>query len=196
MSILKVQVIMGSTREGRYGDKPAHWIFDKLKEKEEIEAELIDLRDWPLPFFNEPVSPSMAKEGYENDLAKKWAAKVAEADAYIIVTPEYNHGYPAVLKNALDWVYYQWNKKPVSFVSYGSVGGARSIEQLRGVVAELQMASMREAVHISGDVYMATMKESVPVNPELFKPVEQKANNMIDQLMWWGNALKAARTAQ
>ena len=195
MNMLKVHVIMGSTREGRYGDKPAHWILDKVKAKEGIEAELIDLRDWPLPFFNQPVSPSMAKEGYEYDLAKKWAAKVAEADAYIIVTPEYNHGYPAVLKNALDWVYYQWNKKPVAFVSYGSVGGARSVEQLRGVVAELQMAGMREAVHISWDIYMATMKESIPPNPELFKPFDQKANGMIDQLVWWGNALKTARNA-
>ena len=193
MSTLKVQVILGSTREGRYGDKPASWIVEKLKTTPGIETELVDLRDWPLPFFNEPMSPAMSKGDYKNDLAKKWAAKVAEADAYVIVTPEYNHGYPAVLKNALDWVYYEWNKKPVAFVSYGGAGGARSVEQLRQVVAELQMVSMRESVHILWDLYMATMKEQVPPNPELFKPVDQKADNMIAELKWWGSALKTAR---
>ena len=150
--MVKIQVIIGSTRQGRFGDKPAKWIFGKLKEKEGVSAELIDLRDWPLPFFDEPVSPGMMemqKADYVSELGKRWAKKVGEADGYLIVTPEYNHGYSAVLKNALDYVYKEWNKKPVAFMSYGGIsGGTRAVQQLRQVVIELQMVPIRAGVHV------------------------------------------------
>jgi NAD(P)H-dependent FMN reductase len=190
---LNVQVIIGSTRPNRYGDKPAHWIFNILKEKAGVEAQLIDLRDWPLPFFDEPVSTSQIKGNYKNPLGKKWAEKIGEADAFIITAAEYNHGYTAVLKNALDWVYPEWNNKPVAFVGYGSVLGGRAIEQLREVSIELQMAPIRNAVHIPSDIYRATVEEKVPPNPELFKPLKEKADGLIEQLLWWGRALRAAR---
>src|SRR5579859_7915590 len=138
--MVKIQVIIGSTRKGRFSEKPAHWIFDELKKRQDVDAELIDLRDWPLPFFDESISPSQNKGTYENALAAKWAKKIEEADGFIIVTPEYNHGYSAVLKNALDYVYKEWNKKPVGFVSYGGIsGGTRAVQQLRQVAIELQM---------------------------------------------------------
>jgi NAD(P)H-dependent FMN reductase len=170
---LKIQIIIGSTRQNRFSDKPARYIFDELKKKEGVESELIDLRDWPLPFFDEPMGPSMLKGNYSNELAKKWAAKVGEADGYIMISPEYNHGYTAVLKNAIDWVSPEWNKKPVGFVSYGNAGGARSIEQMRQVVIELQMHPIRNAIHIPVEVYRAVVNEKVPVNPELFKPLRE-----------------------
>src|SRR5579872_3399556 len=129
--MLKIQVIIGSTRQGRFSEKPAQWIFEEAKKKTGLEVELLDLRDYPMPFFNEPMSPSRVEGKYPNEAVQKWAKKIAEADGYIIVSPEYNHGYPAVLKNAMDSIYKEWNNKSVGFVSYGSVGGGRAVEQLR-----------------------------------------------------------------
>lgn len=189
--MIKIEVIIGSTREGRFGDKPAKWIFDMLSKKERVEAELIDLRDWPLPFFNEAVSPSMNQGKYANELAAKWAEKVGEADGYIIVTPEYNHGYSAVLKNAIDYVYNEWNNKPVAFVGYGSMGGARAIEQLREVAVELQMTPIRSAVHIPG--FWNYLDENSNLKTGSF---DKAAEGMIDQLIWWAQALKSARSAK
>lgn len=193
MKPIKIQIIIGSTRDGRYGDKPAHWMLGELKSKEGIEAELIDLRDWPLPFFNEALSPSASKGDYKNELAKKWAAKIAEADAYIFTVAEYNHGYTAVLKNAIDWLYAPWVNKPAAFIGYGGVGGARAIQQLKQVLLELQVAPIRNNIHIPLDVYIATMKETAPANPELFAPLKEKATGLITQLLWWANALRDAR---
>lgn len=193
----KIHVIIGSTRQNRFSEKPAQYIFDELKKKEDIQAELIDLRDWPLPFFDEPMSPGMLKGNYSNDLVKKWAAKIGEADGYIMVTPEYNHGYPAVLKNAIDWLFTEWKNKPVGFVSYGNAGGARSVEQLRQVVIELQMLPIRNAIHIPVEVYLAVMKEKVPVNPELFKPLREgmrgdRVEVFFNELIKLANTLRAS----
>ena len=196
---LNLHVIIGSTRQNRFSEKPAHYVFDELQKQEGIEAELVDLRDWPLPFFDEPVSPSANKGNYSNELAKKWAAKVGEADGFIIVTPEYNHGYPAVLKNALDWVFPEWKGKPVGFVSYGNAGGARSVEQLRQVVIELYMHPIRNAIHLPSEIYRAVLNETVPVNPELFKPLREspagdRLQTLFDELIGLAQSLKAART--
>ena len=188
--VIKIQVILGSTRRGRFGDKPAKWVFEELKKQESIEAEFIDLRDWPLPFFDEPVSPSTSNGKYTNKLAAKWAKKIGEADAYIIVTPEYNHGYPAVLKNALDYVYVQWNKKPVAFVSYGaSAGGTRAVQQLRQVVLELQMVPIRAGVHFP--FYWDNVDEKGNLKTDL---QQRNLQTLFSQLMWWAKLLKSART--
>jgi len=136
--MIKVKVILGSTREGRFGEQPANWIVEEAKRLNDVEVELLDLRSYPMPFYDEPKSPSTTKGIFPNEVIANWAKKIDEGDAFIIVTPEYNHGYPAVLKNALDYIYYEWNKKPVGFVSYGGVGGARVVEQLREVTIELQ----------------------------------------------------------
>lgn len=149
-----IQIILGSTRKGRFGEQPARWIFEKLSKNADVTSELVDLRDFPLPFYDEEVSPSYLKVPYTHKDVVKWTQKVAKADAYIIVTPEYNHGYPAVLKNALDYVFKEWNHKTVGFVSYGSVGGARAVEQLRQVVIELQMEPIRASVHIVAPWFM------------------------------------------
>jgi NAD(P)H-dependent FMN reductase len=145
---LKLKVILGSTRQGRFGDKAAQWVMDQLKSRTDIAAELLDLRDFPLPFFDEAMTPSSIKEPYTNPAVAKWTSKIAEGDAFIMLTPEYNHGPSAVLKNAIDYVNKEWNKKPVGFVGWGVVGGARAIEQIRGGVIELQMIPVQKAVYI------------------------------------------------
>lgn len=151
MEPIKIAVIIGSTREGRFSEIPARYVADALSKRPEAQVELLDLREWPLPFFDQPVSPSMKKAPYPHDLVERFAAKVGEADAFIVVSPEYDHGYPAVLKNAFDWVFKEWNHKPIGFVAYGNAGGARAVEQLRLVAVELALVPIRPAVHIPWD---------------------------------------------
>ena len=196
---IKIKIILGSTRQNRFSEKPAGWIFEEAKKLEGVEAELLDLRDYPMPFFDDPMSPSMAKGQYSNEIVKKWAEKINDGDAFIIVAPEYNHGYSAVLKNALDVIYPEWNKKPVGFVSYGSALGARSVEQLRQVAVELQMAPIRNAIHIPVDIFFAAMMGKGPTGPEMFQPIHEgmmgdRVKIFFDDLLWWARALKAART--
>jgi NAD(P)H-dependent FMN reductase len=192
----KILVILGSTREGRYGDKPAHWIAGVLAADPRFEPELVDLRDWPLPFFDQPKSPTRITDGnYGNEVANRWGQKVASADGFVIIASEYNHGPTAVLKNALDWVYREWNRKPVTFVGYGNAGGARAIEQLREVAVELEMAPIRRAVHLSFDIYRATMGQTAPADPALFAPADAAAKLMLDDLAWWTVALAKARAS-
>lgn len=195
MSKLKIHVIIGSTRQGRYADKPAHWIREILNEHEQLDAELVDLRDWPLPMFDQPKGPARVTDGdYGHPLANAWAKKVDEADGFIMMVVEYNHGYTAVLKNAIDWIYREWSRKPVSFVGYGNAGGSRAVEQLRQVAIELQMAPMKSAVHIPGHVYMATMKEAAPIDRKLYVAGEPAAHAMREDLVWWASALREARS--
>ncbi len=193
MDQLKLKVIVGSTRPNRFSEKPAQWIFEHAQARPEFSAEMLDLREYPMPFFNEPVSPSSKKEPYAEPSVARWTAKIAESDGFIIVTPEYNHGYPAVLKNALDYVYQEWNNKPVAFVAYGSVMGARSVEQLREVAVELQMVPIRNAIHIPGDVYAKVAGLGSPADPAALKTLDEKAKGLLDQLTWWMRTLKAAR---
>ena len=190
---IKIAVIIGSVREGRFGDKPAHWIFGEAKKLPGVEVELIDLKEIKLPTFATPGYPSAIQDGnYGNEKLNAFAKSIGSADAFIIVSPEYNHGYSSALKDALDSVYKEWNNKPVAFIGYGSIGGGRAIEQLREVSVELQMAPIRNAVHLPGDVYGAAMK-AVLGDATPFAPVAEKATGMLTQLLWWAKALKAAR---
>lgn len=190
MDTLNIGIIIGSTREKRFGEQPAQWIFEKTQKKSGVTAELVDLRDYPLPFYEEAQTPGALKGNYKNDMARTWLAKIKTFDAYIIVSPEYNHGYPAVLKNALDYAYYEWNNKPVGFVSYGGVGGARSVEQLRLVTIELQMAPIRNAVYIPG--FWKLLDEHGKLKTESF---DEQGDKLLEQLVWWGKALQTARAA-
>ena len=188
MSTLKIKVIVGSSRPNRFSEKAAQWIFDLAKKRTDLDVELLDLRDYPLPFFEEAMPPGLAKDGYTNPAVVKWREKVREADGFIIVSPEYNHGYPAVLKNALDYVYYAWARKAVAFVSWGGAGGARGVEQLRLVAVELDMVPLRRAVHIPNPWFIQDMSGiDTDVN-------RQGAQALLDNLTWWTGALKAART--
>jgi NAD(P)H-dependent FMN reductase len=196
MQDVKVKVIVGSTRQQRFSEKPARWIYEEIKKEAGVQAELLDLRDYPMPFFESPESPSRGNGKYADPAIQKWADKINDADAFIIVTPEYNHGYPAVLKNALDVIFPEWNGKAVGFLSYGSAGGARSIEQLRQVVIELQMLPIRNAISVPVDIYMKAM--NAPADPELFAPLRKgpygdPVAKFFSQLIWSAKALKVAR---
>lgn len=191
--MLKIAVILGSTREGRFGEKPARWILGEAEKREGVSTTFLDLRDFPMPLFDQPVSPGWISEPYKNEAVARWTKAIGAQDAYIVVAPEYNRAVGGAMKNAFDWVYKEWNQKAIGFVGYGSVGGARAVEQMRLIAIELQMAPVRQAVHLPWDVYMSMAKEAAPVDPALFAPVQQSADAMLDQLVWWGNALKAAR---
>lgn len=176
----KIKIILGSTREGRVGDKIANWVLEKANNRKEFETELIDLRDWPLPFFNSSTLPSSVKDskGYENPLTQKWSEKINSADGFIIVTCEYNHGYPGVLKNALDHLYHEWNGKPIAFVGYGySANGGRVISHLRDVVAELQMLQTRNEVDVP---LWATLNQKGEFDG---KNYDSRLENLFDQLV-------------
>ncbi len=193
---MKIQVIIGSTRQNRVSEKPARWIYEHAKTRPDLDPELVDLRDHPLPLFDEPTAPLHLHGHYSDERVQTWSKKVAEADGYIVVSPEYNHGYPAVLKNAFDVLYPEWNNKPIGFVSYGTIGGARVVEQLRLVAIELQMVPIQRALHVPGPVLSALMQpqEGSPANP--FDSITWLADGFLDQLVWWANALKVARTQQ
>jgi NAD(P)H-dependent FMN reductase len=186
----RIGIIIGSTRIGRFGDKPAAWIHAIASKRDDLQFELIDLRDHPLPFFNEPQSPMWAP--VKNEAAQAWAAKLAGFDGFIIVTPEYNHGPSAVLKNALDYAYAEFVHKPVAFVGYGGVGAARAVEQLRLVAAELQMVSVRSAVHIGMVEFLGILQQGKTFDD--FPHLAQSANGLLDDVAWWAKVLQSART--
>jgi NAD(P)H-dependent FMN reductase len=185
--MIKIAIIIGSTRPGRNGEAVGKWVFEIAQKRSDASFELIDLVEVNLPLLDEPYPPAMQK--YTKQHTKDWSEKVAAFDAFIFVTPEYNHGVPAALKNALDFLYVEWNNKVAGFVGYGNTGGARAVEHLRSTMAELQMADVREQVTLS----IFTDFE----NFQVFKPApfhENKVNALIDQMIRWGKALKPANS--
>jgi NAD(P)H-dependent FMN reductase len=186
----KIAIIIGSTRDGRFGDKPANWIHEVGKQRSDLDFELVDLRDYPMPFFNEPASPLWVPS--KNEVAQKWQKKLDEFDGFIFIAAEYNRGPTGVLTNAFDYAYPSWNKKPAAFVGYGGVGGARAIEQLRLQAIELQMTPIRVGVHIFWQVMQEAMGGK---NLKEFDFLQANAKDMLDQLAWYAKALKVARDA-
>ncbi len=187
----KIGLIIGSTRQGRFADHPASWIAEKVKERGDMDIEVLDLRDYPMPFFDEPASPAWVPS--KDETAQKWQAKLDELDGFIFTVAEYNRAPTGVLKNALDYAYPQWNNKPVAFVGYGSAGGARAVEQLRLIAVELQMAPIRSGVHIQWADYMPVAKGEKKLGE--LQHLNDTAVTMLDQLAWWAKALKTARDA-
>ena len=184
----RIGIVISTTREGRFGDKPARWIRDLATARNDLAVELIDLRDYPLPHLDEPMPPSLGQ--YQNEHTKQWAEKIASLDGFVMVTPEYNHSTSGVLKNAIDYLYAEWNNKAVGFVSYGSAGGARAAEHLRLIAGELQMADVRQQVVLS----LLTEFENFSV----FKPGDYNLaalDTMLDQVVAWSIALAPLRAA-
>ena len=182
----RIGIILGSTRPNRNGEQVAKWVFDLAARRDDAEFELIDLRDYPLPHLDEPLPPSLGQ--YQHEHTKQWAATIASFDGFVIVTPEYNHGTSGVLKNAIDYLYAEWNNKAVGFVSYGAVGGARAAEHLRLVAGELQMADVRQQVALS---LITEFK-----NFSVFKPGDYNVdalNVLLDQVIAWSGALSPLR---
>lgn len=193
MSKLKIAIIISSTRPTRFGEIPAKWILEKANERPEIAAEIVDIRDFDLPFFDEMASNAWMPSANQN--AVKWQNKISEFDGYIFVAAEYNRSITGALKNAIDQAYTNWNKKVFGAVGYGTVGAARAIEHLRGIGVELQMVSTRSAVHIGGADFMSVHPGfgGTKTLADLEASIGNSAKDMLDQVIWWGNATKAAR---
>jgi len=185
----KIAIIISTTRATRFGEKPAKWIHAIAAARTDMSVELIDLRDYPMPFFDEPATNAWVPS--KNEVAKRWQKKVAEFDGYIFVTAEYNRSVPAVLKNALDYAYPEWNRKPAAYVGYGGVGAARAIEQLRLMCVELQMTPTRTGLHIQGADFMAVWQQGKDIKE--LTHLESNAKTMLDELQWWASALMVAR---
>ena len=192
MSKPKIAIIIGSTRKARFADKPAAWLLEEVKKRDDLEVELLDLRDFDLPLFDEVASNLWVPSSDERAVA--WQNKIAEFDGYIFLTPEYNHSINGALKNALDQAYKEWNRKPAAAMGYGGVGAARAIEHLRGIAIELQMVPLRNAVHLGGGEFMKV--SPLGKNGEMSEVADilrPSLGAMLDELVWWANATKAAR---
>jgi NAD(P)H-dependent FMN reductase len=182
----QIGIILGSTRPNRNGGQVAEWVLDIASRRDDAEFELVDLRDYPLPHLDEPLPPSLGQ--YANEHTKEWGRKIASFDGFVLVTPEYNHSTYGVLKNAIDYLYAEWNNKAVGFVSYGSVGGTRAAEHLRLVAGELQMADVRQQVALS----LITEFENFTV----FRPGDYNIaalHTLLDQVVAWSTALAPLR---
>ncbi len=188
----RIALVIGSTRPTRFADTPAQWMLKQAQARGDLEVELVDLRDHPLPFFDEMASNLWMPS--QNPEALRWQERIAGFDGFIFVVAEYNHSITAVLKNALDQAYKEWNRKPFTAIGYGGVGAARAIEHLRGIGVELQMVSTKSAVHIGGADAMA-------IHPHFGgQPIETVEANLLpaataalDELAWWAKATMAAR---
>jgi NAD(P)H-dependent FMN reductase len=184
--MLKVAIILGSTRPNRNGEAVAKWVFDLARKRNDAEFQLVDLKDFDLPLLDEPVSAIMGQ--YTKAHTKRWSETINSFDAYVFVTPEYNHSIPGALKNAIDFLYKEWNNKSAGFVGYGGVGAARAIEHLRLVMGELQVADVKAQVSLS----LVTDFENYHVfNPAPFH--QKNLNQMLDQVIAWGKALQLLR---
>jgi NAD(P)H-dependent FMN reductase len=190
-----ISVIVGSTRKGRFSEKPARWILQRLERRDGVDARLLDLRDFPMPFFDQPLTPAMpGRPAFQHEAVQRWTAAIGQSDGFVFVTPEYNYGPPAVLKNAIDWVYPEWKRKPAAFVSWGSAAGVRAVQQLRENMIELQVAPIRSSVHIPVATLMAHYQGG-DVEAGLAELDATTAEPMIDDLLWWTAALKTARAS-
>lgn len=184
--MIKIGIILGSTRPGRNGDAVARWVLDRAAARGDADYELIDLLDHPLPHLDEQIPASLGQ--YAGEHTKRWAETIDRFDGYVFVTPEYNHSTSGVLKNAIDYLYGEWNNKAAGFVSYGAVGGARAVEHLRLIAAELQLATVREQVALS--IY-TDFEEFSRLRPSDHQGATLDA--MLDQLTAWSGALREVR---
>lgn len=191
---MKLAVVVGTTRENRVSPKEAKWVVNSANELNDVNAEVVDLADYPMPFFSEPMSPRYNPNRQIDPLAKKWLDKIAGFDAYIFVTPEYNHSIPGVLKNAIDYLTGELNRKPASVVSHGSVGGARATMHLKEILSESRAAIIPQAVAFTGlsegvddDGKLSEALKANPYGPQA------ALNALLEELKWYSDALSAAR---
>jgi NAD(P)H-dependent FMN reductase len=192
---MKVQIIVGSTRPGRVTDRVAAWVADEAKNLTDTQIEVVDLADYPMPFLNEPISPQYNPDRKPTPDVKKWLDKVAEADAYVLVTPEYNRSYSAVLKNALDYIDFQFAQKPVALVGHGTTGGAQAISHLRAVLPGLIAITTPRATYLIGRA-AENIDESGQLSAELkanpYGPQTALKATLTD-LKWYSDSLAAGR---
>ena len=189
-STLAIGIVVASVREGRRGEAFGKWFHALLAERPNISSVVLDLKEWPLPAYERADSPMAAEKSYvSGTLERRWGDQISALDGFVIVTPEYSHGYPGALKNALDHLYVAWNYKPVGFVSYGGfAAGARAVEQLRLVAIELRMVPIRDEVKLRL-IGLAVDERAFPSEQLYLK----RATAMIDELIWWTQVMKEAR---
>ena len=189
----RIALIISSTRQARWADNPAQWALQKMRERDDIEVELVDLRDFDLPFFNEVASNAYVPT--QDPRAQRWQQTVAGFDGYVFLVAEYNRSITGALKNAIDQDYVGWNRKPMGAVGYGSVGAARAIEQLRLIAIETQMVPVRAGVHIGGSDFFRV--SAYNPNPEPMAALDGvlsgSLKEMLDQVSWYARVLKEAR---
>jgi NAD(P)H-dependent FMN reductase len=190
---LNIALIIGSTRPNRFADIPAKWLLEAASTRADMTLETLDLRDWPLPFYEEPATAAFTGGAFSNPVAERWRHKIGEFDGFIATAAEYNHAPTAVLKNAFDSAHLEWITKPIAFLGYGGVGGARAVEHLRMIAIELQMAPIKQAVHIGLEPFLGVLREGKSLDDYPF--LVQSRTAMLDQLAWWAEALRAARAA-
>ncbi len=183
----KIAIVLGSTRPGRNGEAVARWVLENASRRTDAEFELVDLADFRLPHLDEVVPPSFGQYSQPHTLA--WAEKIAEFDGYVFVTPEYNHSTSGALKNAIDYLYKEWNNKAAGFVSYGTTGGTRAVEHLRLIMAELQVATVRTQVALGLMTDFVNYREFTPQPFQL-----RSLNGMLDQVVAWSSALAPLRS--
>ncbi len=189
---VRIGLVLASVRQGRRGEKFARWILGLLKERPGVEVELLDLREYPIGAYTHEQLPPAIEKTYADETLRSWSEKIHALDGYVIVTPEYNHGYPGHLKNAVDSVHTGWWYKPVAFVSYGgNAGGARAVEQLRNVAVEVRMVPVRGEVTLRL-IGIELDDDGAPKDPYYGKT----SKAMIDQLLWWARATRQARAAE
>lgn len=191
--MLKLALIIGSTRPQRFADTPARWIVDGAAGRDDFTLDVLDLRDQNLPLFEEPASPLYTGGAYTAPAAEAWRHRIGQYDGFIVTAAEYNHGPTAVLKNALDSAFHEWRRKPIAFVGYGGVGGARAIEQLRGTAIELHMAPIKAEVNIAMEPFLGILMHGKTLDD--YEYLVTSRNVLFDEIAWWGRALKAARDA-
>ncbi|TCM33179.1 NAD(P)H-dependent oxidoreductase [Novosphingobium sp. ST904] len=189
--MLKLGLIVGSTRPNRFAERAAAWLLEGAAERADFELEVLDLRDADLPFLDESIPPAMLGGNYSSPRANAWRHRVGAYDGYIATVAEYNHGPTAVLKNAFDSAFLEWQRKPIGFAGYGNVGAARAIEQLRGITVELQMAPIRHEVNIGLEPFIAVLNNDKTLNDYAY--LIQARTALFDNLVWWACALKTAR---
>lgn len=185
---LKIAIIPSTTRPGRFADKPMAWIKAMIEARPDMEATVVDLRDHPLPFFDETAPLSMKPAA--NAAAQHWDATLAGFDGFVVVLAEYNHSVPGVLKNALDYGFDGWKHKPMGAVAYGGSGGSRSLEHLRLIAINLRMVPVGGAVHIGGADFMGAIKGG-----DLPAHLEPSAKGLLDEVAWWARASRDKRSA-
>ncbi|WP_262704055.1 MULTISPECIES: NADPH-dependent FMN reductase [Streptomyces] len=182
----KIAIILGSTRPGRNGEAVAQWVLDVARRRTDAEYELVDIADYRLPLLDEAVPPSLGQ--YSQPHTRAWAEKIASFDGFVFITPEYNHSTSGALKNAIDFLYAEWNNKAAGFVGYGSAGGTRAVEHLRLVMAELQVADVRAQVSLSLFTDFEEFSRFTPAEHQT-----EAVNTLLDQVVIWSTAMATVR---
>ncbi len=187
-----IAIIIGSTRDSRFADKPAQWMLETAQARKDMTFELVDLRDFDLPLFNEQASNLWAPSQDPNVV--RWQEKLGSFDGFLFIVAEYNRSITGALKNALDQAYNEWNRKPAAAMGYGSLGGARAVEHLRTIAVELQMVPLRNAVHLGAAQFMKVhpMGDNAAMS-EVEDVLKPGATAMLEELSWWAKATKSAR---